>query len=100
MDGVEERAMQEYLRAGEKRAFALGNRGPIRFTAKGELHPEIVEAYWRCGFYVFEGVLRPDHVPTVTGDSNENAGYSAYGRLFAIGYIRGLREAVYRQKYE
>jgi mannonate dehydratase len=43
----------------------------------------------------FDGVLRPDHVPTVEGDSNTNAGYSAFGRLYAIGYIRGLREAVY-----
>jgi len=56
-----------------------------------------MEAYRDIGF---EGVLRPDHVPTVTGDSNEHAGYSNFGRLFAIGYIRGLREAVYRQKYD
>jgi len=45
----------------------------------------------------FEGVLRPDHVPTVEGDSNENAGYSSFGRLYAIGYIRGLRQAVYAE---
>lgn len=45
----------------------------------------------------FDGVLRPDHVPTVEGDSNENAGYSAFGRLYAIGYIRGLQQAVYAQ---
>ena len=45
----------------------------------------------------FAGVLRPDHVPTVEGDSNENAGYSSFGRLYAIGYIRGLREAVYAE---
>jgi mannonate dehydratase len=43
----------------------------------------------------YHGVLRPDHVPTVEGDSNLRAGYSSYGRLFAIGYIRGLRQAVY-----
>lgn len=43
----------------------------------------------------FDGVLRPDHVPTMAGDSNDQAGYSAIGRLFAIGYIRGIREAVY-----
>ena len=55
--GSEEAAMQAYLREGEKRAASLGNRGPIRFTASGELHPDIVDAYWRCGFYVFEGVL-------------------------------------------
>lgn len=51
-----------------------------------------MQAYKDIGF---EGVLRPDHVPTVEGDSNEHAGYSAFGRLYAIGYIRGLREAVY-----
>ena len=52
-----------------------------------------VRAYRNVGF---EGVLRPDHVPTVEGDSNAQPGYSAFGRLYAIGYIRGLREAVYR----
>ena len=43
----------------------------------------------------FSGVLRPDHVPTMAGDSNDDAGYSAIGRLFAIGYLQGIREAVY-----
>jgi len=46
----------------------------------------------------FDGVLRPDHVPTVEGDSNDNAGYSSFGRLYAIGYIRGLRQAVYAEE--
>jgi mannonate dehydratase len=45
----------------------------------------------------YDGVLRPDHVPTVEGDSNTNQGYSMFGRLYAIGYIRGLRQAVYNQ---
>jgi len=53
-----------------------------------------MQAYRDIGF---SGVLRPDHVPTVEGDSNDNAGYSAFGRLYAIGYIRGLREAVYAE---
>lgn len=43
----------------------------------------------------FEGVARPDHVPTMGDDSNDHAGYSSIGRLFAIGYLKGLREAVY-----
>ena len=55
--GPEEAAMRDYLRAGEARAAALGNRGPIRFGADGRIHPDILEAYWRCGFYVFEGVV-------------------------------------------
>jgi mannonate dehydratase len=51
-----------------------------------------MKAYRDIGF---AGVMRPDHVPTVEGDSNTDAGYSSFGRLYAIGYIRGLREGVY-----
>ncbi len=52
-----------------------------------------MEAYRDVGF---EGVCRPDHVPTMEGDTNDNPAYSNIGRLFAIGYLKGLREAVYR----
>ena len=45
----------------------------------------------------FEGVFRPDHVPTMEGDLNSDAGYSSVGRLYAIGYLKGLREAVYAE---
>jgi len=47
----------------------------------------------------YQGVLRPDHVPTLEGDSNDNPCYSSYGRLLAIGYITGLREAAYGRKH-
>jgi len=53
---------------------------------------QCMKAYRDTGF---EGVLRPDHVPTMEGDSNDQPSYSAVGRLFAIGYIKGLRQAVY-----
>jgi mannonate dehydratase len=53
---------------------------------------ECMKAYRDIGF---DGALRPDHVPTMIGDSNEQAGYSSIGRLFAIGYLKGLRQAVY-----
>ena len=66
--GSEEAGMQDYLRAGEQRAKNLGNRGPIRFTADGKLHPDIVEAYWRCGFYVFEGVLGAGELDDIEAD--------------------------------
>ena len=55
--GPQEQAMQEYFREGEARAMTLGNRGPIRFTAEGRLHPDILAAYNRVGFYVFENAL-------------------------------------------
>ena len=51
-----------------------------------------MQAYKEFGF---TGALRPDHVPTLEGDSNDAPCYSNVGRLLAIGYITGLREAVY-----
>jgi mannonate dehydratase len=36
--------------------------------------------------------MRPDHVPTMAGEDNSNPMYHTSGRLFAIGYMRGLRE--------
>ncbi len=52
---------------------------------------EAMKAYLDTGF---KGPLRPDHVPTMAGDSNEYPGYSVLGSLYAAGYIRGLIEAV------
>lgn len=46
----------------------------------------------------FDGVCRPDHVPTMDGDSNDRPGYTTTGRLFAVGYIRGLIQAAYSEK--
>jgi mannonate dehydratase len=51
-----------------------------------------MRAYKEIGF---DGVCRPDHVPTMEGDSNDRPSYSSIGRLFAIGYIKGLQQAVY-----
>jgi hypothetical protein len=65
-------AMQSYLRDGEARAFALGNRGPIRRTADGRIHPDILDAYWRCGFYVLEGVLGPEELADIEADLRDN----------------------------
>jgi hypothetical protein len=66
--GSEERAMQAYFREGEARAMALGNRGPLRFTADGKLAPDILAAYERCGFYVFEGVIAPAELAELEAD--------------------------------
>jgi len=66
--GQQQAAMQVYLAEGQQRAFALGNRGPLRFTAEGKVHPDILAAYWRCGFYVFEGVLGADELADIEVD--------------------------------
>ncbi|HET6174091.1 MAG TPA: mannonate dehydratase [Gaiellales bacterium] len=51
-----------------------------------------MHAYREVGY---EGVLRTDHVPEISGDSSRLGGYSDLARLHAIGYTQGLREAVY-----
>lgn len=53
---------------------------------------ECMRAYHEVGF---TGLMRPDHVPTLAGEDNAKPGYANLARLFAVGYIRGLREAVY-----
>ncbi len=49
--------MAEYMREGERLVREIGNRGPIRLDVNGTLHPDILDAYWKHGFYVFEGVI-------------------------------------------
>ncbi len=51
---------------------------------------EAMHTYYEVGF---DGPARPDHVPTLEGESNEYPGYETLGRLHGIGYIRGLMEA-------
>ena len=53
---------------------------------------ECMRAYHDIGF---DGPMRPDHVPTMAGESNERPAYGTLGRLFAMGYIRGLDHAVF-----
>ena len=66
--GTQEALMQAYLKDGERRAYALGNRGPLRLTDDGKVHPDILAAYSRCGFYVFEGVLQADELADLETD--------------------------------
>jgi mannonate dehydratase len=52
---------------------------------------EAVRAYRDVGF---SGPMRVDHVPTMAGEDNANPGYAAIGRLYALGYAKGLIEGV------
>ena len=57
-----------YLAEGERRARELGNRGPLRFDGNGKLRQEILDAYWRTGFYVFEGVVGGEELSELKAD--------------------------------
>lgn len=57
----------------------------------GELEmAKLMKLYFSCGIDV---PVRVDHVPTLLGEDIRNAGYDALGRLFAIGYLKGILEA-------
>lgn len=41
----------------------------------------------------FDGPMRPDHAPTLEGESNDRPGYAMLGKIFAFGYMKGLMRA-------
>jgi len=50
-----------------------------------------MRAYFDIGF---DGPMRPDHAPTMEGESNDNPGYMVRGKIFAIGYMKGLIDSI------
>ena len=50
-----------------------------------------MKAYCDAGF---DGPMRPDHAPTMEGEGNDRPGYAIQGRLLAVGYMKGLIEAI------
>ena len=79
----------DYFSKGEAHAYALPNRGPLEFTEDGDVHPDILDAYWRYGFYVLEGVVDIREVERLLADfesamsrapTHEGAEVDAQGR--------------------
>ena len=48
-----------------------------------------IRAYKDVGY---DGYVRVDHVPAMAGEDAEHPGYGSVGRLYAVGYLRGLLE--------
>lgn len=46
--------------------------------------------YHECDF---DGPIRPDHAPALDGEVNDRPGYSMGGKIFAIGYMKGVMDA-------
>jgi len=60
--------IEDYFEMGATRARSIGNRGPLRFDVEGRLDPEIVDAYEKTGFYVFEGVIDQEELVELEAD--------------------------------
>lgn len=52
---------------------------------------DIMRLYKKCNIDV---PVRVDHVPLMAGEQQALAGYTALGRLYAIGYLKGILESV------
>lgn len=68
----------------------VGNKTAFRetFHDNGAIEmARVMKLYYKCGIDV---PIRVDHVPTMAGEISKNAGYDAMGRLFAIGYLKGI----------
>ena len=73
---------------------AVGNKLCFRetFHDNGQLDmAALIKCYKENGIDV---PIRVDHVPLMVGETTTVAGYSALGRLYAIGYLKGLLEGV------
>ena len=71
-----------------------GNKHSFRetFHDNGEITmADIMKLYKKCGVDV---PIRVDHVPLMAGEQQETAGYTALGRLYAIGYLKGILESM------
>lgn len=85
---MKENVLDAYIREGGQKAFELGNRGPIKFNADGTLHQEILDAYNRYGFYVFESVLNAAELKDLRADFEhmlERAPYTKDAKVDAQG---------------
>ena len=66
------------------------------FHDNGEIDmAKLMKTYVECGVDV---PIRVDHVPTMAGEYSKLAGYDTMGRLFAIGYLKGILDAVEGRK--
>lgn len=73
---------------------AVGSKTRFRetFHDNGALDmPHLMQLYHDCGVDV---PIRVDHVPTMAGETLTNAGYDALGRLYALGYLKGILQTV------
>ncbi|MYD99556.1 MAG: phytanoyl-CoA dioxygenase family protein [Gammaproteobacteria bacterium] len=73
-------AMADYIREGERLGREIGNRGPVRFASGNRLADDILDAYWRHGFYVFEGVIGDDEISELRADMDRVLKRAPVGR--------------------
>ncbi|HET8549019.1 MAG TPA: mannonate dehydratase, partial [Bryobacteraceae bacterium] len=51
----------------------------------------MLRVYHEAGF---DGPMRPDHAPTLDEETNDRPGYAIQGKIFAIGYMKGILDGM------
>ncbi len=74
-----------------------GNRDKFVETFHDNGQTDMVEAMRAYADVDYAGPARVDHVPTMAGEDNDHPGYETMGRLYALGYMRGLMQAVAKE---
>jgi len=67
-------------------------------TLIGEGKTDLVEVAKAYLDIDFDGIMRVDHTPTLEGDTEFLPGYSYLGRIYSIGYIKGIFEALDKER--
>ena len=71
-----------------------GKRERFRETFHDNGPTDMTELLRAAEKYAPECLIRPDHTPTMAGESNEKFGYTMQGNIFAIGYLKGILETI------
>ena len=74
----------------------VGNKYQFQetFHDNGQIQmADMIKLYHECGIDV---PIRVDHVPLMAGETKGLSGYTALGRLYAIGYLKGILECTER----
>lgn len=69
---------------GERFRETFHDNGPTNMA-------RMLKIYHEIGMSV---PMRPDHAPTMEGEKNDRPGYAMLGKVFAIGYMKGLMEGM------
>ena len=73
------KAMTDYVAQGVARAKALANRGPLTLGKDGKLTSDILQAFDRTGFYVFENAVDSAEIELLRADLDFPVGSSPGG---------------------
>mgnify|MGYP000869563312 CR=1 FL=1 len=71
-----------------------GTRDHFRETFHDEGQTDMVrmlKAYHEAGV---DAPIRPDHAPTLDEETNDRPGYAIQGKIFAIGYMKGIMQGM------